>query len=302
MNTLLDTLWYFCYITVELVVLFIVITALVEIILMYIPQDKISKKIEKAGFFGNVIAAGFGALTPFCACSTLPMTVGFLNAGIPFGATMSFLIASPLLNPIIIAMFGALVGIKAMLIYVAIAFLCAVFFGWGLQKVDAQKYVKNVRLKKQSCCSAGKKPIEVKKLPWGQKIAIALRAGWDTLRPIFWYLIIGVALGAVIYGYMPSDWVLKIAGPDNPFAVPVAAIIGVPLYIRAETAIPIGVALMGKGMSIGAVIALVIGVAGMAIPEMSMLASIFKKKLVAMIVVVIFLTAVISGYLFNIVL
>ena len=302
MNTLLDTLWYFCCITVELVVLFIVITALVEIILMYIPQKKISKKIEKAGFFGNVIAAGFGALTPFCACSTLPMTVGFLNAGVPFGATMSFLIASPLLNPIIIAMLGALVGIKAMLIYVAIAFLCAVFFGWGLQKVDAQKYVKNVRLKKQSCCSAGKKPIEVKKLPWSQKIAIALRAGWDTLRPIFWYLIIGVALGAVIYGYMPSDWVLKIAGPDNPFAIPVAAIIGVPLYIRAETAIPIGVALMGKGMSIGAVIALVIGGAGMAIPEMSMLASIFKKKLVAMIVVVIFLTAVISGYLFNIVL
>lgn len=302
MNTLLDTLWYFCYITVELVVLFIVITAIVEIILMYIPQEKISMKIEKAGFFGNVIAAGFGALTPFCACSTLPMTVGFLNAGVPFGATMSFLIASPLLNPIIIAMLGALVGIKAMLIYVAIAFLCAVFFGWGLQKVDAQKYVKNVRLKKQSCCSADESSIDRKQLPWSQKIALALRAGWDTLRPIIWYLIIGVALGAVIYGYMPSDWVLKIAGPDNPFAVPVAAIIGVPLYIRAETAIPIGVALMSKGMSIGAVIALVIGGAGMAIPEMSMLASIFKKKLVAMIVAVIFLTAVISGYLFNILL
>lgn len=300
MNTLLDTLWYFCYITVELVVLFILITALVEIILMYIPQEKISTKIEKAGFFGNVMAAGFGALTPFCACSTLPMTVGFLNAGVPFGATMSFLIASPLLNPIIIAMLGALVGIKAMLIYVSIAFLCAVFFGWGLQKVDAQKYVKNVKLKKQSCCSTSEKPFDPKKLPWSQKIAIALRAGWDTLRPIFWYLIIGVALGAVIYGYMPSDWVLKIAGPDNPFAVPIAAIIGVPLYIRAETAIPIGVALMGKGMSIGAVIALVIGGAGMAIPEMSMLASIFKKKLVAMIVAVIFLTAVISGYIFNI--
>lgn len=138
MNTLLDTRWYFCYITVELVVLFIVITALVEIILMYIPQEKISKKIEKAGFFGNVIAAGFGVLTPFCACSTLPMTVGFLNAGVPFGATMSFLIASPLLNPIIIAMLGALVGIKAMLIYVSIAVLCAVFFCWGLQKVDAE--------------------------------------------------------------------------------------------------------------------------------------------------------------------
>lgn len=298
MNTLLDTLLYFCYITVELVVLFIMITALVEIILMYIPQEKISRKIEKAGFLGNVISAGFGALTPFCACSTIPMTVGFLNAGVPFGATMSFLIASPLLNPIIIAMLGALVGVKAMLIYGAIAFTCSIFFGWGLQKVDAQ-YVKNVRLKKQSCCSADESSIDRKQLPWSQKIALALRAGWDTLRPIIWYLIIGVAMGVAIYGYMPSDWVLKIAGPDNPFAVPVAAIIGVPLYIRAETAIPIGVALMGKGMSIGAVIALVIGGAGMAIPEMSMLASIFKKKLVIMIVAVIFLTAVISGYLFN---
>lgn len=228
------------------------------------------------------------------------MTVGFLNAGVPFGATMSFLIASPLLNPVIIAMLGALVGIKAMLVYFVLAFLCAIIFGWGLQKVDAQKYVKNVRLKKQSCCSSNEKTVESKNLPWSQKIAMALRTGWDTLRPIFWYLIIGVAIGAVIYGYLPSDWVLKIAGPNNPFAVPVAAIIGVPLYIRAETAIPIGVALMGKGMSIGAVIALVIGGAGMAIPEMSMLASIFKKKLVAMIVTVIFMTAVISGYMFNI--
>lgn len=142
--------------------------------------------------------------------------------------------------------------------------------------------------------------IEAKEFSWSHEKTIALCAGWGTLRPIFWYLIIGVALGAVIYGYMPSDWVLIIAGSDNPFAVPVAAIIGVPLYIRAETAIPIGVALMGKGMSIGAVIALVIGGAGMAIPEMSMLASIFKKKLVAMIVAVIFLTAIISGYIFNI--
>ena len=302
MNTILDTIWYFFYITIELIVLFILITALVEIILMYIPQEKISKKIERAGFFGNIIAAGFGALTPFCACSTIPMTVGFLNAGVPFGATMSFLIASPLLNPIIVGMLGAMVGLKAMLVYVAIAFACSVFFGWGLQKTNLHKYVKRVRLKSQGCCSSGENKIEPKNLAWGQKIAIALRAGWDSLRPIIWYMIIGVALGAIIYGYMPSEWVLKIAGPENPFAVPVAAIIGVPLYIRAETAIPIGVALMGKGMSIGAVIALVIGGAGMAIPEMSMLASIFKKKLVILIAVVIFLTAVISGYLFNILL
>lgn len=105
--------------------------------------------------------------------------------------------------------------------------------------------------------------------------------------------------GALIYGYLPEDFVVRIAGANNPFAVPVAAVVGIPLYIRAETAIPIGLALMQKGMSIGAVVALIIGGAGMAIPEMSMLAGIFKKKMVIMIIAVIFLTAVISGWLFN---
>jgi uncharacterized membrane protein YraQ (UPF0718 family) len=116
---------------------------------------------------------------------------------------------------------------------------------------------------------------------------------------ILGYLLIGVGIGAVIYGYLPQDLVIRYAGPDNPFAIPVAAIIGIPLYIRVETAIPIGLSLMQKGMSVGAVIALIIGGAGMAIPEMSMLAGIFKKRLVGAIVLVIFFTAVIGGYVFN---
>lgn len=300
MNTLIETLQYFVLITIELIALFMFISALVEIILMYVPEEKIRKKLSGAGMFGNVIAAGFGALTPFCACSTIPMTVGFLNAGVPFGSTMSFLIASPLLNPIIIGMLGAMVGIKAMVVYFIIAFICSVVFGYAMQKMGMQRYVKNVRLKPSCCClSEGDTTIDKRSLPFTEKLKIAFSSAWESLRPIMGYLLIGVALGAGIYGYMPQDFVMNIAGPDNPFAIPLAAILGVPLYIRAETAIPIGVALMGKGMSIGAVIALVIGGAGMAIPEITMLASIFKKKLVAMIVLVIFVTAVVSGYLFN---
>jgi len=279
------------------------ISALVEIILMYVPEEKIRKRLSGAGVFGNVIAAGFGALTPFCACSTIPMTVGFLNAGVPFGSTMSFLIASPLLNPIIIGMLGAMVGIKAMVAYFVITFLCSVLFGFIMEKMGMQKYVKNVRLKTTTCCSAnGHENINKRSLPFKMKIKLAFSSAWESLRPIMGYLLIGVALGAGIYGYMPQDFVMKIAGPNNPFAIPIAAVLGIPLYIRAETAIPIGLALMSKGMSIGAVISLIIGGAGMAIPEMTMLASIFKKKLVAMIVLVIFLTAVVSGYLFNVLL
>lgn len=155
MNTLLETLRYFVLITVELIALFLLISALVEIILMYVPEEKIRKKLSGAGIFGNIIAAGFGALTPFCACSTIPMTVGFLNAGVPFGSAISFLIASPLLNPIILGMLGAMVGIKAMAAYFVIAFSCSVLFGLLLERIGAQRYVKNVRLKPATCCAGG---------------------------------------------------------------------------------------------------------------------------------------------------
>lgn len=298
MNSLIVTLEYFVFITFELIALFMLISAAVEIILMYIPQEKIKKWLSGRGILGNVMAAGFGALTPFCACSTIPMTVGFLNAGVPFGSTMSFLIASPLLNPIIIGMLGAMVGVKAMITYFILAFIASVLFGFVLEKAGMQKYVKNVRLK-----GGTDEPGENKRAwPLKRKLKEAFSGAWGSLRPIMGYLLIGVALGAGIYGYMPQDFVLKIAGPDNIFAIPVAAVLGIPLYIRAETAIPIGVALMSKGMGIGTVIALIIGGAGMAIPEMTMLASIFRKKLVAAIITAIFLTAVISGYLFNILL
>lgn len=272
MNTLLETLRYFVLITVELIALFLLISALVEIILMYVPEEKIRKKLSGAGIFGNIIAAGFGALTPFCACSTIPMTVGFLNAGVPFGSAISFLIASPLLNPIILGMLGAMVGIKAMAAYFEIAFSCSVLFGVLLERIGAQRYVKNVRLKPATCCAGGE-VVDKRSLPFRGKVKAAFAGAWGSLRPIMGYLLIGVALGAGIYGYMPQDFVMKIAGPDNPFAIPVAAVLGIPLYIRAETAIPIGLALMGKGMSIGAVIALIIGGAGMAIAEMTMLAA-----------------------------
>lgn len=215
MNTLIETLQYFVLITIELIALFMFISALVEIILMYVPEEKIRKRLSGAGVFGNVIAAGFGALTPFCACSTIPMTVGFLNAGVPFGSTMSFLIASPLLNPIIIGMLGAMVGIKAMVAYFVIAFLCSVLFGFIMEKMGMQKYVKNVRLKTTTCCSAnGHENINKRSLPFKMKIKLAFSSAWESLRPIMGYLLIGVALGAGIYGYMPQDFVMKIAGPN----------------------------------------------------------------------------------------
>lgn len=297
MNSLSNTLKYFLIITAELTVLFIGISTLVALLLMYLPQEKIKNWMSGKGVWGNFIGALIGALTPFCACSTIPLTLGFLEAGITFGAVMSFVIASPLLSPIILAMLVALMGWKVCAAYFLIVFGGAVVFGVILEKAGGLKLVKNVRIKGGGPQEIGEGP-----KPFISKLQLSFLKAWGDFRAVLIYLLIGVGIGAVIYGYLPQEFVLKFAGPNNPFAIPVAAIIGIPLYIRAETAIPIGVALMQKGMSVGAVIALIIGGAGMAIPEMSMLASIFKKKLVAAIVGVIFITAVLGGYIFNLIL
>ena len=296
MNTLGDTIQYFLIISIELTVLFLGISTLVALALMYIPHEKIRSWMSGKGVWNNAAGALIGALTPFCACSTIPMTLGFLEAGVTIGAVMSFVIASPLLNPIIITIMAALMGLKAAVIYFLIVFGGAVVFGVILEKVGAADLVKRVRIK-------GGMNIEDEEVPdtFKMKLKISFEKAWGDFRGVLIYLLIGVGIGAGIYGYMPQDFILKYAGPDNIFAIPVAAIIGIPLYIRAETAIPIGVALMQKGMTVGAVIALIIGGAGMAIPEMSMLAAIFKKRLVTAIVFVIFLTAVIGGYVFNLI-
>lgn len=297
MNSLFDTVRYFLFITAELSILFMGISAAVALALMYIPQEKLRGWLSVQGLKGNFLGALVGSLTPFCACSTIPMTLGFLNAGAPFGPVMSFVIASPLLNPIIIVMIWALLGFKACGLYFAITFLGSVLFGAVLEKSGGAKFVKKVR-QKAECCSSNS-PENPEPESFAGKLKSAFSTAWWDFLAVLKFMLIGVAVGAVIYGYIPGDLVTRVAGPGNPFAIPVAAVIGVPLYIRAETAIPIGLSLAEKGMSLGAVIALIIGGAGMAIPEMVMFAGIFRKRLVGAIVAGIWVTAVLGGYLFN---
>jgi hypothetical protein len=294
MNTLLGSLRFFFIIFAELTFLFLGISTLVGLIFEYVSDEKIRRWLSHKGWIGNFLGAAMGAITPFCSCSTIPMTVGLLRANVPFGATMSFVLASPLLNPIILGMFFTLLGWKVCVIYGAVTFIVAMISGAILESLGLAKYVKNVRI------SGGHQ--EREKLPtFGKKLKRAFAGAWTDFSGVLLYLVAGVAIGAFIYGYVPNDFVARIAGPKNPFAIPVAAIIGVPLYVRAETVIPIGLALTQKGMSMGAVVALIIGGAGMSIPEMSMLASIFKVRLVMIFIFVVFLTAVLAGFLVNLI-
>ena len=291
---MLGSLRFFFIIFVELTFLFLGISTLVGLIFEYVSDEKIRRWLSHKGWIGNFLGAAMGAITPFCSCSTIPMTVGLLRANVPFGATMSFVLASPLLNPIILGMFFTLLGWKVCVIYGAVTFIVAMISGAILESLGLAKYVKNVRI------SGGHQ--EREKLPtFGKKLKRAFAGAWTDFSGVLLYLVAGVAIGAFIYGYVPNDFVARIAGPKNPFAIPVAAIIGVPLYVRAETVIPIGLALTQKGMSMGAVVALIIGGAGMSIPEMSMLASIFKVRLVMIFIFVVFLTAVLAGFLVNLI-
>lgn len=292
MNSLGVSLQFFFVILMELTVLFLGISTLVGLVFEYVPDETVRRWLARKGWPGNVMGAVIGAVTPFCSCSTIPMTVGFLRAGVPFGATMSFVLASPLLNPIILAMFLALLGWKACLAYGSVTFFASVLAGIALEATGFSRDVKNVRI-------SGNSHEKELLVTFKGKLRRAFAGAWDDFRGVSLFLLAGVAMGAVVYGYVPRDFVVRIAGQNNPLAIPVAALIGIPLYVRAETVIPIGVALTQKGMSLGAVIALVVGGAGMSIPEMSMLASIFKGRLVGVFVGVVFVTAVVSGFVFD---
>jgi uncharacterized protein len=294
MNPLWLSLQFFALILAELTVLFLGISTLVDLALQYVSDATLRRWISRRGLLGNFLGATLGAATPFCSCSTIPVTVGLLRARVPFGATMSFVLASPLLNPIILTMFWVLLGWRACVIYGTVTFVAAMLAGAVLEGVGLAKDVKNVRV-------SGERPGREALATFSQKLRRAFGNAWGDFRSVLVYLIFGVAIGAVIYGYVPGEFVVRLAGPQNPLAIPVAAAIGIPLYVRAETVIPIAVALTQKGMSLGAVIALIIGGAGMSIPEMSMLASIFKTRLVVVFVGVVFLTAVVAGFAFNLI-
>jgi len=292
-NSLQTSLYFFAFIMVELSLLFIGISVFVGLALAYVSDEKLQRWLSHKGLFGNILGALLGGLTPFCACSTIPMTVGLLKARVPFGPVMSFVVASPILNPIVLSMLIALLGIKAGVIYAVVSFTAAVLFGLILEKLGFAGQVKNVIV-------TGGAEDNAELNTFKDKLKNALGSALISFRGVFLYLVIGVAIGAAIKGFVPQDVIVKVAGPQNPLAIPVAAVIGIPLYIRASTAIPIGLALIQKGMGVGAVIALIIGGAGMAIPEMSLLAGIFRPRLVAALVGVIFLTAVTAGFVFSI--
>ena len=299
-NNLASAGKFFLIISGELLALFIGVSFLVALLQEFVSEETLRNVLGKSRkWLGNILGAALGALTPFCSCSTIPIMVGLLNVGAPFGATMSFLISSPLLNPVILALFLTMLGWKIALIYGVLTFICAVLIGALWERLGLAVDYKQVQLESACCCDCETSIPVARLVTKNEKVRHAGAQTWVLFRQVVPYLILGAGIGAFIYGFIPEEFIIRVAGPGNSWAIPIASVIGIPMYIRVETIIPIGAVLMEKGMSLGALMALIIGGAGASIPEVTLLASVFKPRLVAAFVITILVVATVSGFIFQ---
>lgn len=324
----------FVFLAVELTLLFLVISFVIGVILDFMPANRIQTILGSKGGKGYVSAGLLGALTPFCSCSTIPMLSGLLKARAGFGPTITFLFTSPLMNPIIAGLFLATFGLKVTVIYLTIALVISVLGGYILEKMGFERYVRQDFVDGEassgcagskpaksgcgensgcstskpepvsSCCDSKAKPVSScgsSKPKSDSRWARIWQETWKQFKKLFPILMLGVGIGSLTYGFVPEDFIAQYAGTDNLFAIPFAAVIGVPLYIRAEAMIPLSAALATKGMGMGALMALIIGSAGASLTEVILLKSMFKNQMIAAFLVVIFTMAVSAGVIFNLI-
>lgn len=315
--------YFFVYNFIELAILFIGVSFIVEIINLFINPIKV-QKILSSNKGGYLIASTLGSLTPFCSCSTIPLTLGLLKARAAFGPIMTFLFTSPLLNPIIIVVFWSAFGFKITLIYSLIAFFVSILAGYVLEKLGFEKFVKKElfendktsasnccasstpiftaeKVEKSSCCPSAFSKQKVQQESKWKKISdkALMKKTWKQFLSFATYIAIGIGIGAFVHGFVPQEMLTKYAGANNPLAVPISAFIGVPLYIRAEAMVGLAPALLDKGVSMGAILSLTIAGAGASLPEMIMLKKIFKMPIMVFFIVSVFTMAIGCGYLVN---
>jgi uncharacterized membrane protein YraQ (UPF0718 family) len=289
-----EALDFFIYDTTKIFLLLTTIIYVVAVIRSWFPPEKTKRILShKREYVGNVLAALLGIVTPFCSCSAVPLFIGFVESGVPLGVTFSFLISSPMVNEVALIMLWGLFGWKIAMIYIGTGLLVAIVAGIVIGKLKMEKYVQDYVWKMQVGNS------EIKVMSWREKIDYARGYTGDLLKKIWPYVMVGVGIGAFIHGYVPQDFLVKWAGRDNPFAVPVAVALGVPLYSNAAGVIPIVQALTAKGMAIGTVLAFMMAVTALSLPEAVILSNVLKKPLLVTFFGIVATAIVIVGYLFN---
>ncbi|MGC4067177.1 MAG: permease [Polyangiaceae bacterium] len=250
----------------------------------------------KAEFLGNVLASLLGIVTPFCSCSAVPLFIGFVTTGVPLGVTFSFLIAAPMINEIAVVLLFGLFGWKVAALYVTTGLAIAITAGWVIGRLKLEKWVEGWVYATQTGTSGNN---ENESLSWNERITYGVDAVKDIVGKVWPYVLAGIAVGAGIHGYVPQDFMAKIMGKDALWSVPLAVVLGIPMYSNAAGIIPVVQALLGKGAALGTVLAFMMAVIGLSLPEMVILRKVLKLPLIVTFCAVVGTGILVVGYLFN---
>jgi len=299
-----EALNFFIYDTTKILILLFTVIFFMGIVNSYFPIDKVKNYLSRNKLFGleYLMASLFGVVTPFCSCSSVPLFIGFVQGGIPLGVTFAFLITSPLVNEVAIGLFIGLFGLKMTVIYVVSGILLGTISGYILQKLKLERFltpwVKDllVNAQREQAVFVAEKQSFKQRLPiiWSEVTKI--------LKGVILYVIVGIAIGGLMHGYIPEGFFEQYMSKDNFFAVPIATILAVPMYSNASGILPVVQVLVAKGIPIGTAIAFMMGVVGLSLPEAMLLKKVMTFKLIGIFFGVVTLCIIISGYLFNIIL
>ncbi len=286
---------FFLYDVPKVLILLAVVIFFVALIRSFFPPEKTRNMLSHSRLYGgNIAAALLGIVTPFCSCSAVPLFIGFVESGVPLGVTFSFLVASPMINEVAIVLLGGMFGWKIALLYVVSGLAIAISSGILIGKLGLESWVEPY-VYKIRMGDAGELPEQ----SWPEKFAYARGYVKDIVGKVWPYVVVGIGLGAIMHGYIPDDFLAQYAGASNPFAVPLAVLVGVPLYSNAAGVVPLIGVLTQKGVSIGTSLAFMMAVVGLSLPEAIILRKVLKPKLIAVYFGVNAVGIVIIGSLFN---
>jgi len=294
---LADAVNFFIYDTIKIFILIIVIIFFVSIIRSYLPPEKIRAILShKSKYVGNIIASLLGIITPFCSCSAIPLFLGFVQAGVPLGTTFSFLVASPMINEVALVLLLGMFGWKIAFLYIVSGLIISILSGIVIGEMKAESLVEPFVY--ESIVGGN---VELPKMTQGERIAYAKDYTLDILKKIWVYIIIGIGIGAWIHGYVPTDFLAQYAGSDKWYTVPLAVLIGIPLYSNAAGVIPLVASLTEKGVSMGTTLAFMMSVTALSLPEFMILKKVMKIRLILIFAGVVAVGIILTGYLFNLV-
>ena len=292
---------FFIYDSIKILLLLFLISALMGIINAYFPIERLRRYLMTHKMYGlqYLLASLFGAITPFCSCSSIPLFIGFVKGGIPLGVTFAFLITSPLVNEVAVAMFLGAFGLRVTLIYVVSGILLGMVGGWLLGRFNLEPlltdWVRNIQ--KQSDAQTAEWQAE--QVSFWQRVPAILLESWKIVRGVLVYVLIGIGIGAAMHGFVPEGFFETYMAKENWFAVPLAVVCAVPMYANAAGIVPVIQVFVAKGIPLGTAIAFMMGVVGLSIPEATLLKKVMSWKLIGIFFGTMTLLMILSGYLFN---